>query len=129
MDPEIGDRRTEARGSSVSGSAATLHAKTAAIDGRRLFVGSLNLDQRSAYLNTEMGMVIESPPLAEALHRMFDEQLLDHAYRVTIGEDTRLRWTERTPDGDVVHDSEPDIGVMGWLSTGIVALLPLDWLL
>jgi putative cardiolipin synthase len=76
-----------------------------------------------------MGMVIESPPLAEALHLMFDEQLLDHAYRVTIGEDAQLRWTERTPDGDVIHDSEPEIGVMQWLSSGIVALLPLDWLL
>ena len=128
-DPEIGDREAEAGRSSVSGSAATLHAKTAAIDGRRLFVGSLNLDQRSAYLNTEMGMVIESPPLAEALHRMFDERLLDHAYRVTIGEDSQLRWIERTPNGDVIHDSEPEMGVIGWLSTGIVALLPLDWLL
>jgi putative cardiolipin synthase len=125
-DPEIGDRRAEA---GASGSPATLHAKTAAIDGQRIFVGSLNLDQRSAYLNTEMGMVIESPPLADALHRMFDEQLVDHAYRVTIGEDARLRWIERTPDGEVIHDSEPQIGVIGWLSSGIVALLPLDWLL
>ncbi len=128
-DPEIGDRRAEAPGHRFADSSATLHAKTAAIDGKRLFVGSLNLDQRSAYLNTEMGMVIESPPLAEALHRMFDERLLAHAYRVTVGPDSRLRWIERTPDGDVIHDSEPEIGVLGWLSTGIVALLPLDWLL
>jgi len=128
-DPEIGDRRAEAPGYRFADSSATLHAKTAAIDGKRLFVGSLNLDQRSAYLNTEMGMVIESPPLAEDLHRMFDERLLAHAYRVTVGADSRLRWIERTPDGDVVYDSEPEIGVLGWLSTGIVALLPLDWLL
>jgi putative cardiolipin synthase len=44
-----------------------LHAKIAVIDRRKLFVGSLNLDQRSAWSNTEAGLLIESPRLAEGL--------------------------------------------------------------
>jgi putative cardiolipin synthase len=45
-------------------SGASLHAKTFAVDGTRVFVGSFNFDPRSAKLNTEMGLVVESPALA-----------------------------------------------------------------
>jgi cardiolipin synthase C len=123
-DPHLGD---DLRG--LASSFATLHAKAAAIDGRRLFVGSLNLDQRSAYLNTEMGIVIESPDLAWQLHRMFDERLDEHAYRVVIGADGRLAWIERTVEGEVVHDREPEAGLLRLLGVGIMVLLPVDWLL
>ena len=124
VDPHLGD---DARG--FASSAATLHAKAAAIDGRRLFVGSLNLDQRSAWLNTEMGVVVDNPELARALHRMFDERLDAHAYRVVIGGDGRLNWLEAGPEGTIVHDREPAAGLLRVLGAGIVTILPLDWLL
>jgi cardiolipin synthase C len=123
-DPHFGEGA-----SGPPGSASTLHAKAAAIDGRRFFVGSLNLDQRSAYLNTEMGIVIDSPELAERLHRFFDERLADHAYRVLIGERSRLRWVEATGDGEVHYDREPGAGFWRWIGAGIASLLPIDWLL
>lgn len=123
-DPYFGEPKAGPRGS-----AATLHAKAAAIDGQRFFVGSLNLDQRSAYLNTEMGIVIESAELAEALHRFFDERLADHAYRVFIGERAQLKWVEATPEGEVFYDREPGAGFWRWVGAGIASLLPIDWLL
>src|SRR5690606_21401377 len=52
-------------------SAASLHAKTFAADGRRIFIGSFNFDPRSAALNTEMGFVIESPVLARRIDAAF----------------------------------------------------------
>jgi len=111
------------------GSGGTLHAKAAAIDGRRLFVGSLNLDQRSAWLNTEMGIVIESPELAAGLHRWFDERLAEHAYRVVLDEASRLEWIETTPAGEIRYDREPGAGLLRWFGAGIAALLPIHWLL
>ena len=42
-----------------------LHAKVAVIDRQRIFIGSLNLDGRSARVNTEMGLLIDSPQLAK----------------------------------------------------------------
>ena len=111
------------------GSAGTLHAKAGAIDGQRLFVGSLNLDQRSAWLNTEMGIVIESPELADTLHRFFDERLGDHAYRVVMDERRRLEWIETTPEGEIRYDREPGAGLFRWIGAGLAALLPIDWLL
>ena len=55
-----------------SSSSAALHAKTFAVDRSRIFVGSFNFDQRSARLNTEMGLVIDSPKFAQMLAERFD---------------------------------------------------------
>lgn len=41
-----------------------IHAKTLVIDGERLFIGTFNLDPRSANLNTEVGVIIDSEELA-----------------------------------------------------------------
>lgn len=46
------------------------HSKTILIDGDISVVGSFNFDMRSAYLDTEMMLVIESPELNEQLRRV-----------------------------------------------------------
>ena len=43
----------------------SLHAKVFIFDRRSLFIGSMNFDQRSAHLNTEIGLIIDSPELAQ----------------------------------------------------------------
>ena len=65
-----------------SHSKSGLHAKTFAVDQRSVFVGSFNFDPRSAKLNTEMGLVIDSAPLARRLSAMFDSAAPALAYRV-----------------------------------------------
>jgi len=41
-----------------------IHAKTLVIDGKQLYIGTFNLDPRSANLNTEVGVIIDNPELA-----------------------------------------------------------------
>lgn len=41
-----------------------IHAKTLVVDGETLFVGTFNLDPRSANLNTEVGILISNPKIA-----------------------------------------------------------------
>ena len=48
-----------------SQSRASLHAKTYVIDRSILVIGSMNLDPRSAHLNTELALVIHSQPIAD----------------------------------------------------------------
>ena len=72
-----GKRRKRDEDQTTGSSAASLHAKTFAADGEKMFVGSFNFDPRSALLNTEMGLVIESPLFAQRLERTFDEQMRD----------------------------------------------------
>ena len=42
-----------------------LHAKITVFDRRQVFMGSMNFDQRSKRLNTEIGLIIDSPELAQ----------------------------------------------------------------
>ncbi|MFC7608338.1 phospholipase D-like domain-containing protein [Teichococcus aestuarii] len=55
-------KRSGAHGSGVFGSrGASLHTKALMVDRDLVFVGSFNLDPRSANLNTEMGAVARHP--------------------------------------------------------------------
>lgn len=46
-----------------------IHAKSMVIDGQTLYVGTFNLDPRSANLNTEVGVMIHNPGLAEQVEQ------------------------------------------------------------
>lgn len=87
-----------------------LHAKTAVIDRKLLFVGSMNLDPRSATINTELGAVIESPELARELLRVIDIDRLQSAYRVRLAATgDRCEWLSIEEDNSLmVLTEEPD---------------------
>jgi putative cardiolipin synthase len=113
-----------------SSSSSGLHAKTFAVDRSRIFVGSFNFDPRSARLNTEMGLVIDSPKLALELAAGFDTAVPKVAYEVRLAPDGRsLQWLERTATGDKVYDTEPETGVFKRMGVGVMSVLPIEWLL
>jgi putative cardiolipin synthase len=117
-------------GGSGSSGGASLHAKTFAVDRDRLFVGSFNFDPRSAALNTEMGLVLASPALAERLADAFEQRIPQVAYEVKLSPDGRgLVWIERTDGREIAHTSEPGTTGFQRFSVGAMALLPIDWLL
>jgi putative cardiolipin synthase len=100
------------------------------LDGRSIFVGSFNMDPRSSLLNTEMGLVIDSPTLATRLGEAFDRNvpLLAYEVRLAPGSD-ELQWVERTPTGQLLHDSEPGSGAWARFKVKLLSLLPIEWLL
>lgn len=112
-------------------SASSLHAKTFAADRQRAFIGSFNFDPRSANLNTEMGLVVESPAIASGVANVFVELVPGNAYRMQLRADGELQWVD---DGDGttasrVHDEEPGTGF--WLNAAVafMSVLPIEWLL
>ncbi|SCK51309.1 Phosphatidylserine/phosphatidylglycerophosphate/cardiolipin synthase [Variovorax sp. HW608] len=132
--PEKGKDDDRARGLPGSGSrassAASLHAKTFAVDRERIFVGSYNLDPRSARLNTEMGVVIESPALAGMLSKQFDTTIPTRAYLVRRQPDGHgLEWVDVEPTGETRHSSEPGAGPVKRLWIDFLEILPIEWLL
>ncbi len=87
-----------------------LHAKTAVIDRRRVFIGSMNFDPRSDKINTEMGLFIDSPQLAREVLRLMDLDKLQASYRVVLRPDGKgLRWLAADEEGEVAFDQEPDV--------------------
>jgi putative cardiolipin synthase len=86
-----------------------LHAKTAIIDHRTIFIGSMNLDPRSASTNTEFGMFIESPALAKELLRVINISKLEGAYRVRLEPgSSELQWLTTEEDKETVLGVEPE---------------------
>lgn len=51
----------------------SFHGKSVLIDDRISIIGSFNFDMRSAYVDTEMMLVVESEPFAEILKEKMDE--------------------------------------------------------
>ena len=101
-----------------------LHAKLVVIDRRLSFIGSMNLDPRSASINTELGTVIDSPQLARELKRVIDLDRLQSSYRVRMSADGgRLEWLGLDDDGEMVLTSEPDASA--WLRLKTWLLSPL----
>ena len=91
-----------------------LHAKLVVIDRKRLFIGSMNLDPRSATLNTELGAVIDSPQLARELLRVIDIDRLQSAYRVRLKKDgSGIEWFSSDGEHEMVLSTEPDASA--WL--------------
>lgn len=109
---------------------SSLHAKAFVIDQERHFVGSFNLDPRSAIHNTEMGVVFDNAQFACNLYTSLTDRLDEIAYDLGLDERHRLQWKERTGDMDVVlHHSEPDTNALQRSGVYLLSWLPVEWLL
>jgi putative cardiolipin synthase len=108
-------------------SKASLHTKAFTVDDRLGFIGSLNFDPRSASLNTEMGILFETPALITQMRELFAVETAPEAsYRVTLNDQQQLRWTARTDGEWVIHDREPGAALFKRIIAGIVRWLPLE---
>jgi cardiolipin synthase C len=108
-----------------------LHAKLFVFDRKVAFVGSMNFDQRSKHLNTEIGVLISSPELSREIAARFDALTkLDNAYTVTLDDGAagkpRLVWKTQE-DGKVIeYRKEPARGEWQRLKVKFLSAIPLD---
>ncbi|WP_306670316.1 phospholipase D family protein [Acinetobacter sp. YH12070] len=108
-------------------SRSSLHAKLMAIDEKQVFIGSFNFDPRSAYLNTEIGVLLNSPRLAKAVHYTMDENLSKYAYKLVLNADQQINWKIKLSNGQTrIYPREPKI--KWWQKAGVkfVSWLPLE---
>lgn len=112
-----------------SQSSTSLHAKSFAVDDEHVFIGSYNVDPRSANINTEMGVIINDPKLAEQLHTTIDDNLLNQAYQVKLSQTGQLEWHTIESGQYLVHNKEPKMGTSQRIWVTILSILPIDWLL
>ena len=74
----------------------SLHTKTFVIDREFVYLGSLNMDPRSFHINTEMGLLVASPPLAEQVAKLIERDMgPDNAWQLTLDDEERLIWASR----------------------------------
>jgi putative cardiolipin synthase len=120
----------------LSGSSrASLHAKAMLFDRRALFVGSMNLDPRSVFTNTEIGVVVEQAELAATHAAKLESRLPDVGFRLELspatGPDSRpeIVWIATQDGQEVRHSSEPMTSAWQRFKIWLYSLLPIEQLL
>jgi putative cardiolipin synthase len=133
LDEDIRKRPGNTRAWVPGLSKSSLHAKTMALDRKAIFVGSMNLDQRSLNINNEIGVLFFNTEIADKSVRLFYENIDMAAYRLVLHTDSggreSIRWHLKEGDTEIVFDSEPRVGFWKKVKVGIFRLLPVESLL
>ncbi len=103
-----------------------LHSKTFVFDRRTVAIGSMNLNLRSAYLNAETVMIIDSPEIAEQVAAaILRAASLENSWSVTLDEGNLL-WRTQRAGKLVTSRHEPDTGWWRRFKSRMIASLPLE---
>ena len=108
-------------------SKAALHTKAIVFDQESIFIGSFNLDPRSASINTEAGLYVESPELAKQVTAYMDEGVRpENSYRVLLDDDGDLVWVTEIDGVEVKFHKDPESGFWDRFISGFIMLLPVE---
>ena len=106
-----------------SGQYLSIHAKMILFDDDKLMVGSLNLDPRSKYLNTEIALLIRSKELAASIMDQFNRDLTPpNSWRVRLNDGGTQYWES----GHGKFYDEPARSFLQRVQVFLYALLPVD---
>jgi len=86
-----------------------LHAKAVVVDRQKVFIGSMNFDPRSAEINTEMGVIIDSPELAQQLALILERDMsLENSWRIEVNANDQVVWV--SADSQSTEEPARDFG-------------------
>jgi putative cardiolipin synthase len=107
-------------------SRASLHTKAVVVDRRLAFVGSFNMDPRSARLNTESGVLIDDPAFAAEVRAHYAAAIArERSWEVRLVAG-RLRWVDEVDGREVLLEQDPEAGFGRRFTAFLFRLLPLD---
>jgi putative cardiolipin synthase len=107
-----------------------LHAKLFVFDREKLFVGSMNFDQRSKNLNTEIGLIIDNAELAQQTAMRFASMVQPaNAYalgwRTLSSGGSQLVWDSQENGNAVEYTREPARSEWQRLKQSLLSWLPI----
>jgi putative cardiolipin synthase len=126
---EAGERFTWLPGLSKG----SLHGKFAVFDKKAMFVGSMNLDQRSLHINNEIGILFLNSRIAGGIAEAFDQKIKNVSFQLELytGENgtESIRWFRKRGDEEIFYYSEPYVGFWEILGMWVITLFPMESLL
>ena len=104
---------------------SVLHSKSIVFDDKIAWIGSFNLDPRSAYFNTENVAIFESANFAKKLRDMIMEDTKT-AWRLSLDPDGDVQWTgQRLLDTrEHTYSHSPDTTIFRRIWKNICRLMP-----
>ena len=99
-----------------------------------MFLGSMNLDPRSLYVNTEIGVLLRNPEVARVLAEEFDRAVAANAIRLVLSRPDdesapRVEWITREDSAEVRYTSELLASASLRFKVWFLSLLPIEPLL
>ena len=85
-----------------------MHTKAFLVDGKEVFIGSFNFDPRSANLNTESGVLIQSEKMARHFGDLLYSRLERQTFEVFLNEEGKLRWRGLKDGQETIYKKEPE---------------------
>jgi len=117
--PKLGQKRL--RFHPFRSANASLHAKTFVIDQKTVFIGSLNMDRRSARFNSELGLVIRSSEIARQVTSLLDDISADGSYQLSLDHGDRIVWSSGEAGAGQIWHSDPETSRMQRFSLKLLA--------
>ncbi len=118
--PKLGMKR--ARFHPFRSSNASLHAKALVIDQRTVFIGSMNMDARSARTNSELGLVMRSAEIARQVTSLLDDISADGSYRLQlVDQGGKIEWSSGEPGSQKTWYTDPETTRLQRFSLKILA--------
>jgi putative cardiolipin synthase len=104
------------------GSDSSLHSKAMIFDRQKSFIGSFNFDPRSVLWNTEVGVLVDSPELAEHVRALALQGMAPALSYEAKLQDGKIVWV--TEDNQQLHTLTREPGswwrrINAWLSTSV----------
>lgn len=108
----------------------SLHTKAFAVDDKLAFIGSYNIDPRSANINTELGAIIYDKQLARGIHQTFDANILNVSYHLVLLNEQVVWQTLENPNPMIISvNREPNLFFVNEVWIRLFSILPIQWLL
>jgi len=132
--PQLGAPNVPGGGSLKSSSSTpfALHAKVFVFDRRQVFIGSMNFDERSRHLNTELGVLVDSPELAKEIAERFEAVAQPaNSYVLSLGPPNaagkgQVRWRTEENGSPVAYEDEPSVDPLRRFKVEALSLLPIE---
>ena len=118
--------KAHAKGKKIKANKDSLHAKVMIFDRKRFYVGSMNIDPRSIFENTELGLLIDSPSVAQSIYKWFKNNVNKLAYKLEIkklrGRGETLIWKKNKKQ---FYIKEPNTRLLGRIWMDFLSGLPI----
>jgi cardiolipin synthase C len=123
----------DAKATDAKAPSAALHGKVLSFDCLQFFVGSMNLDPRSAFTNTEIGFLVDAPDVARPLCEGLDKAFARAAFRLELttrsNGDTHLEWVDTEEGHEQRFTSEPRASRWRRFKAWMYGILPIESLM
>ncbi len=105
-------------------SGASLHSKTIVVDDKISWIGSFNLDGRSAIYNTEVIAAFFNEDFAKILRQAMEKDMSEYVSWHLFEENGKIKWRTNRDGKVIISSHSPDTTFLKRITTFLLKIIP-----